>query len=184
MGLGVHCETLEPRVSRKNVQLAMEPAMSFFGHSRFWSGLALLMAATACFAQDPLPATAENLAEFRSQADEIRAAMGAGGVYANLPADTRKRVNEQLSALEGIYTKRGDKPATQRQEVQIINATSEINALLTGREEERVICEQVKRIGSNRHDRVCQTVAQREANRKSSKAAMHEIRPAGRSGNN
>lgn len=146
----------------------------------FFASLAPAFASAA----DPLASTAADAAEFRIQADGIRASMKEGGQYAEVPVEKQKRVGEQLEHLQAIYDKRGNKPATQRQEVEIINVTSEINALLTGNDDARVICEQVKKTGSNRHERICQTVAQRNANRDGGKAALREIRPQGRAGNN
>lgn len=158
--------------------------MSGFHHPLIAFALLAFLAPTFALAADPLPSTAADAAEFRTQAEQVRASMKAGGQYAEVPAQKQKRVDEQLVHLQAIYDKRGGKPATQRQETEIINVTSEINALLTGNEDERVVCEQVKKTGSNRHERVCQTVAQRSANRDGGKAALREIRPQGRSGSN
>lgn len=136
------------------------------------------------FASSPFAATASDAEEFRVQAAEVRSSMKPGGRFADVTAKDQELVGKQLDRLQEIYDKRGSKPVTPRQQSVIVNATSEINALLTGDEDERVICEQVKKTGSNRPERVCQTVAQKKAIREESKKTLHESRPSGRMGGN
>lgn len=142
------------------------------------------VATVPVLASSPFTATAADAAEFRVQAAEVRSAMKPGGRFADVSVENQALVVKQLDRLQEIYDKRGNKPASSRQEVAIVNATSEINALLTGNEDERVVCEQVKKIGSNRVERVCQTVAQRKAAQDEGKKTLHEFRPSGRVGNN
>lgn len=145
--------------------------------------LASLVSAPA-FANSPFAATASDAAEFRAQAADVRSSMKPGGRYADVSVKDQQLIGKQLDRLQEIYDKRGENPITPRQQTAIVNATSEINALLTGDEDQRVICEQVKKTGSNRPERVCQTMAQKKASREESKKTLHEYRPSGRMGGN
>lgn len=67
-------------------------------------------------------------------------------------------------------------------QVVLVNASEEINAVLSGDEDQKLVCEQVRKLGSNRTEKVCLTVAQRKAAREAAKADMHERRPLGTRG--
>lgn len=121
--------------------------------------------------------------DFRQQAQALRAEMAAGGKYAHLSAADQARIGKQLDRLQAVYDKRADGGSTSnKDQVTLVNATEEINAALSGDEDQKLVCEQVRKLGSNRTEKVCLTIAQRNAAREAAKADMRERRPLGTRG--
>ena len=121
-------------------------------------------AATA--SKDPFPLSAKSTEEFREQASTLRAAMEKGE-FSDLSAGDRNAIDKLLVELDALYVRRSASgERAESVETAAINANSEINALLTGNNGEKLVCEQVKRVGSNRSTKVCATVAERDARRR------------------
>ncbi|MBN8482286.1 MAG: hypothetical protein J0L88_11925 [Xanthomonadales bacterium] len=120
--------------------------------------------------KDPFALTATSAAEFRAQADQLRLDMGAGGKYAHLSAEDRAKVGKQLDILQSLYDAREQRKSfTGADEVRLVNATEEINGTLVGDADDRMVCEQVRKLGSNRTQKLCMTVGERRAAREESK---------------
>ena len=101
--------------------------------------------------------------DFRQQAQQLRSEMAAGGKYANLAPADQARVGKQLDRLQKLYDKRAaGGSVSNADQVALVNASEEINAALSGDEDQRMVCEQVRKLGSNRTEKVCLTVAQRK----------------------
>ena len=144
-------------------------------------GLCVPMAASAANVVFPLDAT--SAAEFRKQADELRRGMAQGGKYDKLSSEEQVRVGKQLDVLQGLYDKHQMRAKFGRKdELALINASEEINAVLSGNEDDRLICEQVRTIGSNRAQKVCMTVAERRARGDAARTDLRERRPLGTRG--
>lgn len=135
-------------------------------------------AATEVFKLD-----ATSAADFRVQADELRREMAPGGKYEKLTPADQARVGKQLDRLQAMYDKRAEGGSiSNKDQVALVNASEEINAVLSGDEDQKMVCEQVRKLGSNRTEKVCLTVAQRKAAREAAKADMNERRPLGTRG--
>ncbi len=151
-----------------------------------WLVLGLLLScslAHAAAASEVFTLTATSADDFRKQSQELRSEMAPGGKYATLSAADQARVGKQLDRLQAIYDKRAAGGSTSnKDQVVLVNATEEINAVLSGDEDDKLICEQVRKLGSNRTEKVCLTVAQRNAAREAAKADMRERRPLGTRG--
>ncbi len=134
---------------------------------RNWlSGLVFssILASGLAVAAEPMPLSATSAAEFRQQAAQIRQDMQPGGQYAKVSTDGQTRVGKQLDVLQKLYDNRAEgKSFKKSDEVKLVNASEEINAILSGREDDRLVCEQVRKLGSNRTEKVCMTVAERRA---------------------
>lgn len=129
---------------------------------------AMPAAAAAPTEVDPFPATARSADEFRDRADALRLDLQSGGKHGAMSAQDRAAVEADLSRLQQLY----DKHAQGRQvddnlpmKIAAINAYSRINATLAGSADDRMICEQVKKVGSNRYGKYCATVRERRENR-------------------
>lgn len=139
---------------------------------------AFAVAASSAFAapsaKEPFPLDASSTAEFRTQAETLRKEM-QNGRYVSLPSKEKKRVEKQLDKLDDLYVKRGAGAKIEdRDAVELVNASSEINNILLGKDEDRLICEQVKTIGSNRTQKVCMTAAQRAERHAESQRDLRE----------
>lgn len=149
---------------------------------------ALVLAASTAFAapaaKEPFALKAESTAEFRAQAQTLRQEMQAGR-YANLKSKDKKRVDVQLDKLDALYVKRtsGGK-IYDADAIALVNASSEINNILVGNDEDRLICEQVKTIGSNRVQKVCMTAAQRAERHAEAQRDLRERNIGGRATGN
>lgn len=133
--------------------------------------------AAAAVETDPFPSTARSAEEFQAMADALRAQFASGGRYAALSATDRADVESDLSALQEMYDAHAQGQQVDRnlpKKIAAINAYSRINAKLGGDDDNRVICEQVKKVGSNRFGKYCATVRERRENRLAAQKAHVE----------
>lgn len=110
---------------------------------------------------EAFPLDAKSTEQFREQAATLRREMDRGK-YSGLSNSDKKTIDQRLDELDALYVRHdtGAKGA-KRDWAPAVNAGSEINSLLTRNLEDRLFCEQVKRVGSNRSTKVCMTMADR-----------------------
>ena len=88
------------------------------------------------------------------------------GRFADMPAvkrnDLLARQDKVFALLDG---RESSTELSQQQQLSLLNELEAIGALVNNTEDERMICERVKPMGSNRPVKVCKTVAQRRAER-------------------
>jgi hypothetical protein len=111
-----------------------------------------------------------DLAGIRAQQTELRAqAMAGTGPFEGLSQVRRNemvaRQDRLLRLLDG-KDELGD--LTDAQKLEAFNALEWINAAINDTEQDRMVCEMVKKTGSNRRERVCKSVAQRNQERSES----------------
>ncbi|WP_440222233.1 hypothetical protein ACQQ2N_14190 [Dokdonella sp. MW10] len=123
---------------------------------------------------DPFPLSARSAEEFRGQAEALRTAM-RDGRYASLPEHEKGIVIAQLERLEALYARHeaGRRVDTPPATIAAINASEIINVVLGKDGEDRIVCEQVKKAGSNRIEKYCATVRQRRLAALGSQKEMH-----------
>ncbi len=121
---------------------------------------------------------ATTLDDFRSQASRVRADMAANGRYAGLSETDRHTIEADLARIDALLQKRGTSSALRDgEQVDLLNAQEEVNALLTRNDGERLVCTLERRTGSKMMQKNCMTVADRnELRRKTNDAAqqMHQ----------
>lgn len=102
-----------------------------------------------------------------AQQATIRAeALAGAGRYKDMPAAKR----EQLFALQDMVTKQLDGRTTttelpEHDQIAVFNTLEAISAMVNQAEDERMICERKRPVGTNRSQTVCMTLAQRNAQR-------------------
>ncbi len=134
--------------------------------------IAAFFSGSVAFAE-PFPLSAASADEFRQQAQTLRTSMQPGGQHANVTPANQERIGKQLDVLQKLYDDRAEgKKFRKADEVKLVNASEEINAILSGREDDRLVCEQVRTLGSNRTTKVCMTVAERRARQEEAKKDM------------
>jgi|JI71714B2RNA_FD_contig_31_1888561_length_1220_multi_3_in_0_out_0_2 hypothetical protein len=114
----------------------------------WWMAMVLVGFAAGVGAQ--IPDRSLNRADFTAQADDVREGMQTGGEYAFLKPDQREAVEADLGLMAELLAKNetlGQLP--EKDLIQIFNAQERVNAVLTQREEKRVVCERRKVLGSN-----------------------------------
>ena len=103
----------------------------------------------------------------RDQQRDIRIAVDAGrGAYKDMP-DSKKR--ELFGRQDHVLQLIGDHARTtelnERQQIDLFNNLEAIQAIVNSAEDERMICQRERPVGSNRIRTICKTVAQRRADR-------------------
>lgn len=141
----------------------------------------LLIAAAFCapaLANDTPP---PNFSEIRAQQTEFRQeALAKKGPFKDLSDRERNElVAKQTELLTLIDGKQSLSDLTPDQQVSTINTLEWIKAAITKAEDERLICERVKLVGSNRPTRVCRTAAQVRADREAAEKSLEERKMCG-----
>jgi hypothetical protein len=119
--------------------------------------------------------------DIRTQQAEIRAGVEArSGRYKDMDNKTRdellRRQGMVLSTIEG---KEMPTDLNAEQRTQVFNDLEWIEAAINRAEDERLVCEYRKTIGSNRKTRVCATAAQMREDRERSKAELDRLQQQG-----
>jgi hypothetical protein len=129
------------------------------------AGVALLLAcAVAYAAADPQQLTIRDIV---TQQTQLRAQVAAGkGAFKDMEKRDRaaliERQDRVLATLGGAQTL-DEMPPDQRTE--IFNDLEWIKAAVTKAEDERMVCEYTRAVGSNRMTSVCMTAKQQRENR-------------------
>lgn len=121
----------------------------------------LVLSAFSVGASDRKPLA---ISAITTQQAEIRSEVMAGtGRYQDMPVKTRdellRRQSELLRILDG---KRSSDDLSESQRLQAFNTLEWIEATINDAEDERMVCQRERTIGSKRVARVCKTVAQIE----------------------
>jgi hypothetical protein len=141
-------------------------------HMKGVAGIALLLAFVALPALAKKPevepaVNASNKDGFETVAAWVRGQMKEGGRYAHVSATERTRVDTRLGEMEGMFQKT---PAVDQMsdddKLKLFNYQEEVNAILAERDSERLICKNVKPIGSNIPVKQCVTAGELEARRR------------------
>ncbi len=105
-----------------------------------------------------------DLDAIRNQQAEIRAGVNAQtGLYEDMAETTRRDlISRQDRVLRTIDGKQTSSDLTDDQRMAVFNDLEWIEAAINKAEGERMVCERRKKLGSNRTERVCMTVAQQQ----------------------
>jgi hypothetical protein len=110
---------------------------------------------------------ADTQAKFEQIISMVQGEMKTGGRYEFVPADERKTVDAKLTQMQGLFTKSGSIEQMQQDEkIQLFNAQEVVNAILTKRDSDRVICENKAPVGSHIRKTTCHTYGQEEQARR------------------
>lgn len=131
------------------------------------------------------PAAAENAFVTRSKVEPARfgqlvAVLGeemrTGGRFAWVTPDERARVDASLARMAALLAgKRTLDELGERERVALLNAQEEVNAILTKRDAERLVCERRTLPGSHRKISSCETYGERMARIKGSREQVDRL---------
>jgi hypothetical protein len=118
--------------------------------------------------------TSKSAVEIVSQQQEIREEIQArAGRYKDMPGVKRESILKDQDRLFALLAgKHSIDELDAGQRVDAFNVLQSINAAINNKEDERVICEARKPIGSNRTERVCRSLAQIKADRDTARKGM------------
>lgn len=122
--------------------------------------LGLLVAAATASATPPAaPLQTDTI---RSQQAQIKAAIEARkGAYKDLPAGTREQVLAQQARVLGLIEgKQTTEELDAPQKSELFVALDTIDRIVNKANDERMVCELRKTLGSNHKERVCRTATQ------------------------
>lgn len=125
--------------------------------------------------------TTSDLGEIRKEQISYRQqAMDKAGPFKDISEPDRQALiqkqNQLITLIEGKSTL-GD--LARDDQTTAINTLEWIKAAITRAEDERLVCERVKLVGSNRPSRVCKTVAERRQEREEAEKSMEERKMCG-----
>ncbi len=149
---------------------------------KFWSSLVaatvILLQVASVQAKEAKPDVKANTKdEFAAVADHVRQQMGPGGRFEFVDKTEHEMVDRDLSNMQSLYDKFGTVDAMdQASKVELYNNQSEINGILTKRDADREICEQVKPMGSNIPKTVCRTNRQVQEDNGAAQRYMQDIK--------
>lgn len=126
-------------------------------------------------------ATTLAAATFAQQAEDVRAEMEQGGRYSTISSADRTVVERDLDRIAKLLIKHGAVAGLNDQELMaLMTAQEEVNALLTGNDGDRYICEYETTTGTHQYMKVCLTVAQRSHIQQETNHRVQEIYIKGR----
>ena len=107
--------------------------------------------------------TADTLEDFQQQAARIRAEMAPGKRYADLSKRDVRTVERTLDEIH-VLLERSESVAAmnEEQKTNLFSLQERANAILTANAQDEMVCEWVKKTGSNRRQRVCITAYERD----------------------
>jgi hypothetical protein len=152
----------------------MNPLAMLLAASAFLAGPAL---ATEVVYADRAPTVADiPVTQYLAFHDEIeqRSAKGDFKDLARGDRDALAAAQSRIRAVVAGKQRMGELDEAQR--LAVFNDHQRIVGLLDKADESRVICEQVKRIGSHRHAVECRSVAERRRDRESTQIATRTVR--------
>lgn len=111
---------------------------------------------------------ADTSAQFAEVVAGVRAQMVPGGRYEFVDSVEKATIDGNLASMQELFEENGGLVANMNHEekVALFNAQEAVNAILTRRDSDRVICEHIKPIGSNIPKTTCHTYGQAEAARR------------------
>lgn len=115
-------------------------------------GLVLLFASGPALAgsSTPAPFNISTAQDFARQATAVRSSLQPGGEYASLSARNRDRVMRNIDFMTALMQRRGSIQAMSgRERVQMFNAQSQTNRLLSGDVSNSVTCGYGPQTGSH-----------------------------------
>ena len=113
---------------------------------------------------------------FPELAERVRAEMQPGGRFEEISAEERIRVEQELGRMaELLAGTRSLEDLKEPQRVDLINAQERINAILTKRDGERLICERRALVGSHRTETYCETAHEKRDRSEYSRKRKREL---------
>lgn len=130
---------------------------------RFWfvgafMGVALLQASAVYAYKTEVVVKAENKSDFSAVVAAVHQQMQPGGRYEFVDQAERQKVDANFADMQSLFDKYGTTAQMdQNTKVQLFNDQEAVNAILTHRDDKRLVCESVAPIGSHIPRTSCRT---------------------------
>jgi hypothetical protein len=142
-----------------------------------WNVLMFMLALTplVAYAADREVVKADTKAAFEKVAADVRAEMTGDGRYAYVRPDERRNVETALDEMSRLFDENDSVDKMDKAtRVELFNAQESINAILTLRDSDRLVCERAAQPGSRIVGTTCRRYGDLEAARQSSEKFMNE----------
>ena len=137
--------------------------------------IAALIAAGAARAADKDNVKADTKEAFDKVAADVRAQMSPDGRYAYIKPDERDKVDAGLAEMSKLFDANGSVDKMDKAtRVKLFNEQETVNAILTLRNRDRLICERGAQPGTRIVSTSCHTYGDLEAARQASEKFMNE----------
>ncbi|GAB2556838.1 hypothetical protein [Rhodanobacter koreensis] len=128
---------------------------------------ALLQASAVCAYKTEVLVKADNKDDFATLVVAVRQQMQPGGRYEFVDARERETVETNLAAMQSLLDKYGTVAQMDMSaKIQLFNDQEVVNAILTRRDDERLVCESVPPLGSHIPRTSCRTYREIETERR------------------
>jgi hypothetical protein len=112
--------------------------------------------------------------EFAQVTASVRKEMEDGGRYEFDKPDERSTIDKSIAAMAALFNKKGSVAnMTQNDKIALFDNQEKVNAILTKRDSDRVICQNVTPIGSHIPKTTCHTYGQEEEARRGTTHQMN-----------
>ena len=116
---------------------------------------------------------ADNKADFTAVADAVKAEMVPGGRYEFVSGSERNTINTSLTEMQSFFDKFGTVAAMDKNaKFQLYVDQEDVNAILTRRDDRRMVCTSERPMGSMIPKRTCRTYGAVERDRRNSQEEM------------
>lgn len=133
------------------------------------AGLFVVAAGATRAAEPKQIVKADNAQDFAVVATAVRQEMQTGGRYEFTPEAERGTIDARLADMSALFDKRGTVDAmTADEKVRLMNDQSQINTILTKRDNDRLICRREAPTGSHLTRSVCRTYGEIERSQRDS----------------
>ncbi|HEV7489677.1 MAG TPA: hypothetical protein VGO25_02655 [Rhodanobacteraceae bacterium] len=137
--------------------------------------LGVLLAVGLTHAADKEVVKADTKEAFAAVAENVRSELGADGRYAYLKPDEREKVDAGLAEMSRMFEEHDSvEHMDKATRVKLFNTQETVNALLTLRDRDRLICERGAQPGSRIVSTSCHTYGDLEAAHQASAKFMNE----------
>jgi hypothetical protein len=137
--------------------------------------LAMASTATAKESKYHEVVNADSQDKFEQIITMVRGEMKAGGRYEFVKPDERQTIETKLDEMQTLFKSSGSvEQMHQDEKVQLFNAQELVNAILTKRDSDRVICVNRAPVGSHIPKTTCHTYGQEEEARRETTKEIKE----------
>lgn len=137
---------------------------------------ALLQASTVCAYKTEVLVKADNKEDFATLVTAVHQQMQPGGRYEFVDKKERETVEANLVDMQSLLNKSGTVAQMDYDKrIKLYNDQEVVNAILTRRDDERLVCESAPPIGSHIPRTSCRTYRELEMERRNTNNFQHQL---------
>lgn len=140
-------------------------------------GMILLQAGMVHAAKTEVIVKAENKADFAAVAIAVQNQMNSGGRYGYIDKKEREDVNAGLSYMQSLFDKYNSvDQMDQNTKIDLFNHQEAVNAILTRRDNNRLVCENTAPVGSHIPRTTCQTYGETQREHRNTRQTLDDMK--------